>query len=198
VLVALGMLAADIIKDYVRTIMISAEEAQESVEKVLSELEAQGQADLALEGFSSEQVTIEKALDLRYVGQSYELIVPFASEVAEAVTAFHAAHERRFGYNNPQERVQVVNVRLKARGITTHPPARFSKERKNERGAAIHQTLRRGVTSRVLSLTARVGLLPRQLISRFTSAQCLTQSRRRSTPSINSRLATSLRSTILS
>ncbi len=135
VLSALGMLVADIIKDYVRTVMISAEEAQEGVEKVLSELEAQGQADLALEGFSSEQVTIERALDLRYVGQSYELIVPFAGKVAEAVTAFHAAHERRFGYNSPQERVQVVNVRLKARGITTHPPARFSKERKNERGA---------------------------------------------------------------
>ena len=135
VLSALGMLAADIIKDYVRTIMVPAEEAQESVEKVLSELEAQGQADLALEGFSSEQVTIEQVLDLRYMGQSYELIVPFAGEVAEAVPAFHAAHERRFGYHSPQERVQVVNVRLKARGTTTHPPTRFSQDRKNERRA---------------------------------------------------------------
>lgn len=130
VLSALGMLAADIIKDYVRTVMVSAEEAQERVEKVFSELEAQGRADLALEGFSSEKVTIEQALDLRYVGQSYELIVPFAGEVAEAVTAFHAAHERRFGYNSPQERVQVVNIRLKARGTTTHPPARFKNERR--------------------------------------------------------------------
>jgi N-methylhydantoinase A len=134
VLSALGMLAADIVKDYVRTIMVPAEDAQESVEKVFSELEVQGRADLALEGFSvddpgllrtqanqSERVTIERALDLRYVGQSYELIVPFADEVAGAVTAFHAVHERRFGYNNPGERVQVVNVRLKARGITTKP-----------------------------------------------------------------------------
>jgi N-methylhydantoinase A len=121
VLSALGMLAADIIKDYVRTIMVPTEEAQEIVEKVFSELEAHGHGELAEEGFSSEHVTIERALDLRYVGQSYELIVPFAGEVAESVTAFHAAHERRFGYNNPQERVQVVNVRLKARGITTKP-----------------------------------------------------------------------------
>src|SRR5207237_4572883 len=115
VLSALGMLAADIIKDYVRTIMVHSQEAHETVEKALSELEEQGQAELAHEGFSSEQVTVEPVLDLRYVGQSYELSVPFEGDIERAVTHFHAAHEKRFGYNDPRERVQVVNVRLKAR-----------------------------------------------------------------------------------
>jgi len=133
VLSALGMLAADVIKDYVRTVMLAAEEAQERVDVVFSELEAQGRADLALEGFVGRDpidrgLTIERFLDLRYVGQSYELVVPYASGVAEAVTAFHAAHERRFGYNNLQERVQVVNVRLKARGITSRPILERSEE----------------------------------------------------------------------
>jgi len=121
VLSALGMLVADIIKDYVRTIMIPAEEAQDRVEMVFAELEQQGQADLAREGFAPEQVTLERFLDLRYVGQSYEIVVPFDAEVTEAVANFHAAHERRFGYNNPRERVQVVNVRVKAHSSPARP-----------------------------------------------------------------------------
>jgi N-methylhydantoinase A len=38
-----------------------------------------------------------------------------------AAQSFHAAHERRFGYSDPNEQVQVVNVRLKARGLATSP-----------------------------------------------------------------------------
>src|SRR5437764_11061015 len=68
VLSALGMLAADIIKDYVRTIMVPSAEAQEREGTVFSELEQQGRADLALEGFSPEQIKLERYLDLRYVG----------------------------------------------------------------------------------------------------------------------------------
>ncbi len=121
VLSALGMLAADIIKDYVRTIMIHSQEANEGVRSVFDELEEQGRAELAQEGFSSEQVTIEPSLDLRYVGQSYELAVPFEGDIERAITHFHAAHEKRFGYSDPRERVQVVNVRLKARGTAARP-----------------------------------------------------------------------------
>jgi N-methylhydantoinase A len=130
VLSALGMLAADIIKDYVRTIMVHSQEAHETVKKAFSELEEQGRAELAQEGFSSEQVTIEPLLDLRYVGQSYELTVPFEGDVERAVTHFHAAHEKRFGYNDPRERVQVVNVRMKARGTATRPVLERQEENK--------------------------------------------------------------------
>jgi len=130
VLSALGMLVADIIKDYVRTIMISSEEASEQVEAVFRELEEQGRAELAQEGFSPEQITIEPSLDLRYVGQSYELVVPFEADIEQAVTHFHAAHEKRFGYNDPRERVQVVNVRLKARGTATRPTLERQEEQK--------------------------------------------------------------------
>ncbi len=121
VLSALGMLAADIIKDYVRTVMLPSETAQARVDAVFSELEQQGRADLAREGFSSEQVAVERLLDLRYLGQSYEIVVPYTDKVTGAVASFHAAHERRFGYHNPLERVQVVSVRLKARSRPTRP-----------------------------------------------------------------------------
>lgn len=118
---ALGMLIADTLKDYVRTVMVLTEEAQDVVSSALAALEAQGRSDLALEGVSSDQIVIERYLDLRYFGQSYELLIPFEGDIVQAANNFHSAHERRFGYSDPNERIQVVNVRLKARGVVASP-----------------------------------------------------------------------------
>jgi len=121
VLSALGTLVADTLKDYVRTVMLDAPQADETISRVLTELEEQGRRDLEREGIAPERIMLERYLDMRYVGQSYELVVPFDGDRAAAVTRFHAAHERRFGYSDPEEPVQIVNVRLKARGVDTHP-----------------------------------------------------------------------------
>jgi len=121
VLSALGMLAADVVKDYVRTVMVPATGAAEVVDPVLAELTDQGRADLLAEGLPDERITIERMLDLRYVGQSYELVVPYEGDMTTAVAAFHAAHERRFGYSDPGEPVEVVNCRVKARGLAERP-----------------------------------------------------------------------------
>ncbi|MBV9689322.1 MAG: hydantoinase/oxoprolinase family protein [Ktedonobacteraceae bacterium] len=121
VLSALGMLVADTLKDYVRTVMVPLEEAQDIISSTLAALEEQGRADLSREGVAADSLIIERSLDLRYVGQSYELTIPFAGDSLQAANQFHVAHERRFGYNDPNERVQVVNVRLKARGIVNPP-----------------------------------------------------------------------------
>jgi N-methylhydantoinase A len=122
VLSALGTLIADTLKDYVRTVMVPIEEAQDVVLSTLAALEVQGRSDLAQEGVPADKMVIERYLDLRYVGQSYELTIPFEGDMLRAANDFHAAHERRFGYSDPNERVQVVNVRLKARGVATSPP----------------------------------------------------------------------------
>lgn len=119
VLSALGMLVADTLKDYVRTVMVPIEEAQDVISSTLAALEEQGCNDLTHEGVSADNLVIERYLDLRYFGQSYELTIPFEGDSIQAANQFHAAHERRFGYNDPNERVQLVNVRLKARGIAS-------------------------------------------------------------------------------
>ncbi len=121
VLSALGMLVADTIKDYVRTIMARAEQAEDKVASVFTELEQQGRNELAQEGIPEAKIVLERYLDLRYSGQSYELVIPFEHNIAQAVELFHRTHEQRFGYNDPNEQVHVVNVRLKARGLTTQP-----------------------------------------------------------------------------
>ena len=143
VLSALGMLIADTLKDYVRTIMVPVEQAYEVVRAAMAELEEQGRGDLVREGISSEKIIIERYLDLRYIGQSYELTILFEDDMARATNDFHAAHERRFGYSDPNERVQVVNVRLKARGLTTHPELEVQEV---ARGAVAKPIMTRDVT----------------------------------------------------
>ena len=121
VLSALGMLVADTIKDYVRTVMTMAEQAEDVIASVFAELEQQGRNELVQEGVPAAKIVLERYLDLRYSGQSYELVIPFEQNIARAVELFHRTHEQRFGYNDPNEQVRVVNVRLKARGLTTQP-----------------------------------------------------------------------------
>ena len=121
VLSALGMLAADVKKDYVQTIMLSADEAQGEVEETFAGLYEQGKGELKHEGFGEEEMGLEPFLDLRYQGQSFELVVPYEGSVGDAVRAFHNAHEQRFGHSNEEERVQVVNARLKAKASAEKP-----------------------------------------------------------------------------
>lgn len=120
VLSALGMLIADTLKDYVRTVMLQAQEAQEIILSTLADLERQGRTALAQEGIAADKIVIEPYVDLRYIGQSYELTIPFHGDVADTVDDFHITHEHRFGYCDYDEQVVVVNVRLKARGISPY------------------------------------------------------------------------------
>ncbi|HZC06557.1 MAG TPA: hydantoinase/oxoprolinase family protein [Ktedonobacterales bacterium] len=120
VLSALGMLAADIIKDYVRTIMLPLAGSDDVIAATLARLVEQGRRDLSEEDCADERIIIERALDLRYMGQSYELTVPF-DEGTDMASAFHRAHAQRFGYSDEREPVQVVNVRVKARGRVDPP-----------------------------------------------------------------------------
>jgi N-methylhydantoinase A len=61
---------------------------------------------------------------MRYEGQSYEIIVPFNEDVVES---FHSLHEKNYGYRNNEKRVEIVNLRLRARGIPEKPE--FQKSR---------------------------------------------------------------------
>jgi N-methylhydantoinase A len=127
---ALGLLLADVRKDYSRTLLIDADQSGEKSKKVLRELHKQGQAELAAEGFSKSETEARDFVDLRYRGQSYELTVPFARGF---VDAFHKVHERRYGYSNPEMEVELVNVRTVFVG--RRPKPKFHKTPK-QRGKA--------------------------------------------------------------
>lgn len=116
---AFGMLAADVIKDYARTVMRPGDTPYNQLEALIAPLVAQGWADLAAEGVSPEQVSLERLLDLRYRGQSYELTISFTPTFR---ADFHAAHAQTYGHSEPNAPVEVVNVRLRAIGRLPRPP----------------------------------------------------------------------------
>jgi N-methylhydantoinase A len=74
-------------------------------------LERTARRDLRAEGGPAGRWRFERAVDVRYRGQSYELTLPLRTGV---VAAFHAAHRRLYGYADPGRPVEVVNLRLRA------------------------------------------------------------------------------------
>jgi N-methylhydantoinase A len=115
VLSAMGMLVAAPAKDYSRTVMISiegdAQSASSWLNEQFAELKALASTDMVDEGYTADDLAFEPALDMRYAGQAHELSVPYSRY--EMARVFHQAHERRFGYQRPDARLEIVNIRLK-------------------------------------------------------------------------------------
>lgn len=119
ILSAIGMLMADIIKDYSLTVMLNQFNADaEEISKLFHSLEDKGTQDLISEGTEERNVILERYLDMRYEGQSYEIIVPFNEDFIEG---FHGLHEKKYGYRNQDKTVEIVNLRLRARGVPDKP-----------------------------------------------------------------------------
>ena len=116
---ALGMLTADVIKDYVQTVMLAGITAIEKLEELVTPLVDQGVDELQQEGISKERITLHKELDIRYEGQGYELTVPLETEFAQN---FHARHMKTYGHCAPDSPIEIVNVRLRAIGSVPRPP----------------------------------------------------------------------------
>lgn len=121
VLSALGMTIADLVKDYSQTIMAGQEVlTPTTLDKIFAPLEARAYDDLLNEGIQPQQIVLERALDMRYVGQSHEITVSQPADGAW-LSAFHTAHERLYGHRHDEEPVQVVNARLRAIGHGPQP-----------------------------------------------------------------------------
>jgi N-methylhydantoinase A len=121
---AFGALISDLRRDYVRTRLVHTRQgAFTEVTGVFAELEREACADLAAEGIAPEDITIVRTLGMRYVGQSWELLVR-VPEDADTMTAleaaFRRAHERRYGHAH-EGPVEIVNFRLAAAGAVPKP-----------------------------------------------------------------------------
>lgn len=101
---AVGILLADTVREYSRTVM---QPIDASLDSYFADLEAAGAEDFRREGLEG---TSHRSVDLRYRGQGYELNVPFSSCMA---ADFHELHARRYGFSDPARPVEVVNVRLR-------------------------------------------------------------------------------------
>jgi N-methylhydantoinase A len=125
---ALGMLAARVIKDYSRTVMLRGDTSPESIQNLIQPLIEQARFEMAAEGVSISELQIALSLDMRYRGQSYELSVPWSDINDDFRTNFHAIHQQTYGYANPSSDIEIVNLRARAAGSS---PEIFLKQKSN-------------------------------------------------------------------
>jgi N-methylhydantoinase A len=123
---AFGMLASNVIKDYVKTVMLTGKTGKETLDDLFSPLIQMGISDLISEGTISENIEIQPSLDARYMGQSYELNIPYCEDY---LTQFRSAHQTAYGYSYPDKSVEIVNLRVRAIGkVSEIRLPRFSQE----------------------------------------------------------------------
>jgi N-methylhydantoinase A len=122
---ALGVLLSDSVQDFSRTVMLPGREAGSGVlEAPFLKLERKAFASMKAEGFAPARIRLERWIDMRYRGQSYELSFPYSRRYA---SEFHRRHEQRYGYSDPARESEVVTIRVRVRGLSRRP--RLPRER---------------------------------------------------------------------
>ena len=102
----------------------------ETVGRIYHELESQGIETLRKEGVKTDDMVIGRSLDMRYVGQAYELNIPLQwSEdredvPAQLIRAFNTSYESYYGHCTPSEPTEIVNFRVTAIGRVRKPPVK--------------------------------------------------------------------------
>jgi N-methylhydantoinase A len=122
---ALGLLCTDVVHDYIKSeLKPLAEIAGAHAEKIFEALEAKAAQELKDEGMALSDATYHRELDLRYVGQGYELRVPLDGLTKDALTdddlatarvRFDERHAQIHGHAAKERPVEVVSYRVRAR-----------------------------------------------------------------------------------
>jgi N-methylhydantoinase A len=120
---ALGLVASDIRRDYVKTFYARLDGAEPArMESTYGAMESEARTMLAEAGVPEARREITRAADCRYGRQAYELTVPVMSGPIARATLdrlaadFHAKHGVTYGHASPDEPVQLVNLRVSALG----------------------------------------------------------------------------------
>ena len=121
---AFGLLASDLRRDFVRTrVTATAETPLGDIQAVFAELAAAARDELAAAGFAADKQRLEPSLDMRYVGQAFELSVPVDLDtlsVTAVDAAFREVYAARYG-TAPDGGSEVVSYRMAAWGTTDKP-----------------------------------------------------------------------------
>ena len=126
---AWGILYSDVVHAIVRARLMKADASALAVlEQTSAELRREGAERLAMEGIAAAEQVLSITLDMRYPGQAYEIQVPLRVEggglqaaLADAVTAFHDAHDAQYAHAERHVTPEIVAVRIAATGTLAKP-----------------------------------------------------------------------------
>jgi N-methylhydantoinase A len=125
---ALGILASDVRHELVEawtTRLVAAD--PELLGGILERLATQGHRELDVDQIPRPARRLLASVDLRYLGQAYELTVPLDSltptpqDLKLTIDRFHQTHQARYGHALDDDLVELVNLRLTAVGTTPKP-----------------------------------------------------------------------------
>jgi len=163
---ALGLVASDFRRDYVKTFYARLDEARlEDMASVFTQMEAAGREVLRAAGVPEERWELTRAADCRYRRQAYELTVPVTpgpvteGTLARLAADFHDRHRQTYGHANPDEAVQCVNLRMAAVGHQ----AGLELSRRPDGGVAAHALGTREAYFKETGLV-RCDVLPREAL----------------------------------
>jgi len=127
---ATGMLLSDLRHDFVRTHRVLFRDIdKDRFIALFKEMEDEGRKILEIERVEAGQIKYDYFLDVRYVGEYYEIKVPITGEQVETgrfdlITGkFHQLHDKLYGYHlkDVGTPLELINLRLVAWGITPKP-----------------------------------------------------------------------------
>ena len=109
---ALGILASDVVKDYSRTVLwrVLNKIPFTDLQREFAALEKTAQKDFTQESWQGRPAYF-RSIDLRYLGQGYELNLPFTKNLLDD---FQREHKRRYGYKHDDREIELVTLRLRA------------------------------------------------------------------------------------
>src|SRR5581483_1114452 len=146
---ALGVLLAEVVRDYSQTVMLTVTDAEmakqeEGVSRLFAGLEREAVRELKAEGMATSQIRLVRSLAMRYTGQSFELEVRCPEKLDHKVlVAFHRIHQERYGHCDPTRAVQIVSIRLRGVGIAGKSPLRQEQRIKSQPAKPQSETVMR-------------------------------------------------------
>jgi len=128
---AYGLIVANVGRDYVKTKILKLGAMDlDTLNNTFKDLETRAVEDLTEESISRSRIVLERSVDMRYIGQSFELNIPFPNgEVGKSVIKkledlFVKKHEVVYGHSVVGEPMEIVNIRVSATGLVTSPEVR--------------------------------------------------------------------------
>lgn len=113
---ALGMLMADISRDYSITVLLHLSKIGAGrLKELLRPLMRRAESELRKEPLAQGKLQLFPSADLRYQGQSYELNLPLRLDRLDVSPEdFHRLHLKTYGYFHPGRECELVTLRLRA------------------------------------------------------------------------------------
>jgi N-methylhydantoinase A len=124
---AFGAVVADLRRDFVRSLRLALGDGSDGTARLadaLAELAADASAWIGPLAHMAGAVRYDVSAELRYPGQAFDLPVtlravdPVEDQAGPLAAAFHAAHQRLYGFAEPASPVQVARIALTVAGTS--------------------------------------------------------------------------------